>query len=422
MAAEDARDLALFLEAEDEEEEANTEAAAAEQHNDVPPEDRAFVCDFMARYYTPDVAPWEDIGKLGASDDESEDSEEEDVPLSGKRSRSRSSSRSTSPPPSQQRRRDSDDEEEEEEDDEEMGEDEDEDEVGDDEPLWYEEDEFWVAQEDGADESEQRLCRPTVHFDPDFARLKKLATGSDKPTPDQLTKMAEEPKTYIPVVHPDIREESFMIIQWYQEYDYEPGAAPCTLCEMGFAESTMDRGNEVVRQFMTIYLSQRGKSHPRSWCTHLATFWNTELCENYEKIGIRNSARLVPPAIYHHFRYHVRDPAEINYRIAHRTDWLATMTLNNGVFRREYKYGEPTGVLEISPANVRMHATLGASTERHLKSASTYALDSQWLQANQHLGPNALRACSGSSMSRAMNRIGGKVTSKLRSKEMNSTM
>lgn len=338
-------------------------------------EERAFVTDFMNKYYD-EVVPWEDVGKLGASEDESGVSDDDD--LLGKRTY---------------------------------------------EEEFEEDDEDAFLYESPHDEPPPPPPpRTQGAFDPDYEYLKKIAYGSDKPTPDQLLKMADEPKTYLPVVHPDVRAECQQILQWYAEDDFEPGRDPCILCELGFAEGTMDRGNDVVHRFMAIYLSQRGKSHPRAMTRHMASYWNTELHEEYEKIGIRNTAKLVPSAIYHHLHYHVRDPAEMNYQLAKDMFWLARSVRDNSIFRNEYKYGESTDTLEVSPANLRMFGMLGSSAERHLKAYHTYALDSQWLHVNQHLGTDAMRQCSNTSVSRAMNRLGGKIVGNLKSKEMNSTM
>lgn len=226
--------------------------------------------------------------------------------------------------------------------------------------------------------------------------------------PARLLSLKTVPLETVPVVHEETRSFYKAKMARYERDSYQPNRDPCIICRYGFTDDIDEESNEVVRDFVLIFLEQQDLVSSEVLFNSMCEHWNTKIVGAFKRFATREKFLLTPSAIEEHFVGGCRFDVSVILRneiefIRQLIDHLKVQA----VYVTRVKYGEPTGVIETDATQVRNLLQLYREMVNLVRTQQTFMTNSKFMA---RYGSNPEHISSGAqSYGKEFNRLGARV-------------
>jgi len=187
-----------------------------------------------------------------------------------------------------------------------------------------------------------------------YSQMVKIAGMKDSITPGRLLNLKSTQIETVPVVHEDTRAQYKAKAARYERDNFVPNREPCKICTYGFTDDIDEESNQVVRDFVSIFLEQQSRVSFERLYESMALHWNKNIVGAFKRIATRKKFEITPSEVEEHFQGGCRFDIAIILR--NELEFILQLidhTKIHGVYVEKVKYGNRSGVVETDSAQVK---------------------------------------------------------------------
>lgn len=286
------------------------------------------------------------------------------------------------------------------------------------------EDDYDMYSSDGEDDVDdlnmQHRCTDPCVYNRQYNQMLNIATMSTTIHPARLLDLKSTAMEMVPVVHEETQAYYRAKLARYKRDDYVPNRDPCIICKYGFTDDIDEESNEVVRDFVLIFLEQQDLVSPEVLFDSMCDHWNNKIVGAFKRFATRTKFLLTPSAIEEHFTGGCR--FDVSVILRSEIEFVRQLIDHQkvqGVYVAKVKYGVATGVIETDTAQVRNLLSLYRQLLDLVRTQQTFLTNSKFIA---RYGANPERYSSGNqSYGKEFNRLGTRVMNDKARLEQSST-
>lgn len=166
----------------------------------------------------------------------------------------------------------------------------------------------------------------------------------------------------VPVQHPAYVDKILNKKRRFAQDGVYPGVTVCLICIYGtYDERDQNRCQSKVAEFFDLYHNLQSQCTPEINWKMLADNWNRELFESFQRINIKNSARVTPSDVEHHFSGGCIGNSNVVAELDAQLDKLRDYIQFNeqmGMFESHTHKGRTTGIRTINRSVMRDNVSM----------------------------------------------------------------